>query len=75
MDIAGAKALKKRLGPRGADDAPPAADRADVPADAPPVYQWTGVNKAEAETPPSVEDDEPATRRASWFRRLALSLR
>ena len=42
MDIKGAKALKKRLGLNGADTAPPAAEPADIPADAPPVYHWTG---------------------------------
>jgi hypothetical protein len=51
MDVAGAKALKKRLGPNAADETPPAAS-ADVHEDAPPVYRWTGVSRPgpEAET-------------------------
>jgi hypothetical protein len=72
MDINGAKALKKRLGLNGADEAPPAAEPADVPEDAPPVYHWTG--KMPPETAPrEAEGDEP--RRASLFSRLSLSFR
>ena len=72
MDIQGAKALKKRLGSNGADEASPALEPADVPADAPPVYRWTG--KTPAATPrPEVEDDAP--RRASLFSRLSLNFR
>ena len=71
MDINGAKALKRRLGP-GADEVQPAVEPADVPADAPPVYRWTG--KAPAATPPPEADaDEP--RSASLFSRLSLSFR
>ena len=50
MDVNGAKALKKRLGKNGAGKAPPAAEPAAVPADAPPVYHWTG--KTPPETAP-----------------------
>lgn len=72
MDINGAKALKKRLGLDGADEAPPAAERADVPADAPPVYHWTG--KTPSEPAPGTDEDS-APRRASLFCRLSLSFR
>jgi hypothetical protein len=77
MDINGAKALKQRLGRNGADEAPPAAElAADVPADAPPVYRWTGVDKprSEASTAPSVED-EPEAPAVSFLRRLVPSFR
>jgi hypothetical protein len=50
MDIAGAKALKKRLGPHRADENPP--DAADVSADAPPVYHYLGVTDQAPEAPP-----------------------
>lgn len=73
MDIAGAKALKKRIGSRAADDAPRTAEGAEVPADAPPVYRWTGVDKAQSETPVGGEDETVV--RASWLRRVAPSLR
>ena len=52
MDVNGAKALKERLGPKGADDAPPAS--VDVPADASPVYHWLGVGNAAADVPSGV---------------------
>jgi hypothetical protein len=71
MDINGAKALKKRLGLNEADDAPPAAEPADVPADAPPVYHWTG------KTPPGAAEaeDDGEPRSASLFSRVSLSFR
>ena len=72
MDIAGAKALKQRLGSNGVDEARPAI--VDVPADAPPVFRWVGVKQATPETPATVEDDGP-DHVASMFRRLGLSLR
>ena len=75
MDINGAKALKKRLGPNGADEAPPASPSAEVPEDAPPVYHWLGVGQAEPEVPSADDDEEPAARNASLFRRLGLSFR
>jgi hypothetical protein len=74
MDIKGAKALKKRLGLDGADEAPPAAEPADVPADAPPVYHWTGIPPAESS---AVDEDEgpAAAAGTAFFRRLGLSSR
>ena len=73
MDIKGAKALKKRLGPNGSGEASPATEPADVPADAPPVYHWTGKTPPEA-APPEAEESAPP-RRASLFSRLSLSIR
>ena len=73
MDINGAKALKKRLGENGADEAPPATEPADVPADAPPIYRWTG--KTPAETAPPEAEDDRAPLRASLLCRLSLSFR
>lgn len=71
MDIAGAKALKERLGAKAEeDDAPPA--RADVHGDAPPVYHWTGVSQPE---PVADLDDAPADRGVSKFLRLGPSFR
>ena len=71
MDIAGAKALKERLGLNGTEEAPVGA--VDVPEDAPPVYHWTGVSKAPSEAPAD-GGDEPGNG-ASLFSRLALSFR
>jgi len=73
MDINGAKALKKRLGQNGADDASPAADPVDVPADAAPVYHWTG--KVPAETDPIEAEADDMPRSASLFSRVSLSFR
>jgi hypothetical protein len=73
MDINGAKALKKRLGPNGAEEAPPSLEPADLPADAPPVYRWTG--KTPPETGTSDAEDDSAPRRASLFSRLSLNFR
>ena len=73
MDINGAKALKERLGKNGANVGPTVGDPADVPADAPPVYHWTGKRPPET-TPPDAEDGA-ASRRASLFSRLILSTR
>jgi hypothetical protein len=75
LDIAGAKALKQRLGQNGADEASPAADAVDVPVDAPPIYHWTGVSKVPAEMPSSTAADEFASVDASLFRRLVPSFR
>ena len=72
MDIAGAKALKDRLGAKGAEGSPSAAD-VDVPEDAPPVYHWTG--KKPPETAPAETEDGSAPRRAALFSRLSLSFR
>lgn len=72
MDINGAKALKKRLGLNGAGEAAP-AEALDIPADAPPVYHWTGKTPAEDFSPEPEDDSEP--RRASLFSRLSFSFR
>ena len=65
MDIAGAKALKERLGQHGEEEAP--APSVDVSDDAPPVYHYLGV----AEEPPTAFSDEaPRERGRSWLRRL-----
>ena len=63
MDVAGAQALKKRLGPNGTDETPPVS--LDVPEDAAPVFHWTGTPPAarSAET----DDGGAPPRRASPF--------
>lgn len=73
MDIAGAKALKQRLGPNGTDDAP--ANPVDVPADAPPIYHWTGVSKLPSGSRADEAEDASAADSASLFSRLGLSFR
>ena len=73
MDIAGAKALKQRLGPNGTDEAPRV--RADVPADAPPVYHWTGVSKLPSESSSADAESASASDAVSLFSRLGLSAR
>lgn len=73
MDIAGAKALKKRLGSKGTDDVPPPS--VDVPEDVPPVYHWTGVRKPRTENPPDDVDGDDVPRAATLFQRVGLSLR
>jgi hypothetical protein len=73
MDINGAKALKKRLDEVGADEAPPVADPADVPADAPPVYHWTGKMPPQKAMP--VREEGDTDRSASLFSRLVVSFR
>lgn len=70
MDIKGAKALKHRLGSKEADAALP-VEPAEIPADAPPVFHWTG--KTPPETSRVETDDLP--RSASLFSRLSLSTR
>jgi hypothetical protein len=72
MDIAGAKALKERLGRKAVEEETPLA-RADVHEDAPPVYHWTGVShpgSADADG-----EDAPADRGMSKFLRLVPSFR
>ena len=73
MDIAGAKALKDRLGPNRTDEALPAS--ADVPEDAPPVYRWVGVSDVPARNPAADTDDASPADSASLFGRLGLSFR
>lgn len=60
MDIAGAKALKERLGQNGVQEAPDAATDADIPEDALPVYHWLDVRKA-GSTRSSTDGAESAT--------------
>jgi hypothetical protein len=74
MDVNGAKALKRRLALTGADGTPPPTDAPDVPADAPPVYRWTGVSQVPA-APHAGTDEETAPPRTSLFNRLCLGLR
>jgi hypothetical protein len=74
LDIAGAKALKERLGLNGTGEATPAPADVDIPAGAPPVYHWTGKRPAPESGSPEGEDDS-APRRASLFSRLSLSFR
>jgi hypothetical protein len=74
VDINGAKALKKRLGQNGADEAP-RASAADVHEDAPPVFHWFGVSQPAPETPSADPDDASENRGVSIFRRLGLSFR
>jgi hypothetical protein len=73
MDIAGAKALKDRLGPNCAEEAPPVS--ADIPADAPPVYHWTGVSNVPDRTQSDDGAEASATGGGSMFSRLVLSFR
>jgi hypothetical protein len=73
MDIAGAKALKQRLGSKGTGEARPAS--VDVPEDAPPVYHWLGVKQQAPENPSLDAEDDAAGQGASMFRRLGLSFR
>lgn len=75
MDINGAKALKDRLAQHGAAKPRPAAEPLDVPADAPPVYHWTGVSKAPPQSSPAGTAETIPLRRASLFSRLGLSFR
>ena len=70
MDIAGAKALKKRLGPNRTDETPPVS--VDVPEDAAPVFHWTGMPPAAGSA--ERDDSTPPPGRASLFNRLSLSL-
>jgi hypothetical protein len=74
MDIAGAKALKQRLGPKSADHVPPVP--VDVPEDAPPLYQWLGLSRVDdAGTTAEAEDPETPAQGPSLFRRLGFGSR
>jgi hypothetical protein len=72
MDIAGAKALKKRLGPKGTDDAP--AVSVNVPTHAPPVYHWVGIDTLPVERLQR-DGDDASVDSASVFGRLGLTFR
>jgi hypothetical protein len=72
LDIAGAKALKERLGAHGRSESPPAS--VDVPEDAPPVYHWLGVERRSPEAVGAADDEGPA-QTTSLFQRLGLSFR
>jgi hypothetical protein len=74
LDIAGAKALKKRLGANKSDAASRDPVGVEVAEDAPPVYHWVGVAQAPG-TPPPATEDTPASQGISLFRRLGLSSR
>jgi hypothetical protein len=63
MDIAGAKALKERLGAKAAERA--ASPRVEVHEDAPPVYHWTGVVRQPDSQ--ADRDDTPADRQVPKF--------
>ena len=67
MDIAGAKALKERLGQKGSAEAP--AVSVDISADAPPVYHYLDVADVAPETPAAAPD----TRIRLLLRRLGLT--
>jgi len=75
MDIAGAKALKERIGTNEADEAPFAPG--ESAEDAPPVFNWFGVRhrKPEAMDPAAEIEDQQHARAASLLRRLGLSFR
>lgn len=73
MDIAGAKALKTRLGLNSTDEPRPVS--ADVPEDAPPVFQWFGVSRAPSEAPSADAEGTSAAESGSLFSRLGLSFR
>jgi hypothetical protein len=70
VDIAGAKALKERLGPKGKNDNPAAP--VDVSEDAPPVYHYLGVSDSAPEASPDEPSEAPAGRGRSLLRRLRL---
>jgi hypothetical protein len=73
MDIAGAKALKKRLGSKAAEKRVEPTPAGDISEDAPPVYHWTGVQPDEPSQGGS--DDAPVDKAVSMFRRLAANFR
>lgn len=73
MDIAGAKALKERLGKNEGHADPPAS--AEVSEGAPPVYHYLGVSERPSEAPGEPPVDERHGRPHSWLRRLGLTFR
>jgi hypothetical protein len=68
MDIAGAKALKERLGHQSRDDA--SSGPVHVPEDAPPVYHYLGVSETPAEPRAPAPQKAAEEQRRSWLRRL-----
>jgi hypothetical protein len=71
MDIAGAKALKERLGGKAVEEGAPPAP-ADVHEDAPPVYHWTGVSQRDSA---ATDSEDAPDRSVSKLLRLGLSFR
>jgi hypothetical protein len=69
MDIAGAKALKERLGHQARDEDP--SPSPDVSEDAPPVYHYLGVADSPG-TSDAAPADAPAEEGRSLLRRLRL---
>jgi hypothetical protein len=75
MDIAGAKALKERLGEKAAEAVAPTVP-AEVSEGVPPVYRWTGVNDSSPAPSEDVEDSgQTAAASVALFRRLVPSFR
>jgi hypothetical protein len=72
MDIAGAKALKERLGHKSTAATPAAPN--DVSEDAPPVYHYLGVSDTPSEAPATAPAEE-RHRPRSLLRRLGLTSR
>jgi hypothetical protein len=72
MDIAGAKALKKRLGPKGTDDAP--AGSVNVRTRAAPVFLCVGSETLPVERLQR-DGDDASVDSASVFGRLGLTFR
>jgi len=77
MDVNGAKALKRRLGPNGEVEPKPARADVDLPEGAPPVYQWLGLSRPALDAGPVGEGDhqDRPVAALSLFRRLGLSFR
>lgn len=73
MDVAGAKALQRRLNDP-ARAVRIAAPTAAVPEDAPPVYHWIGVAPIPADARPSGSEAVPDGARRSWRHRFGLSV-
>ena len=73
MDVAGAKALQRRLDPARVVQA--ARSAVDVREDAPPVFHWFGVDRVTDDALPAAAEDAPTTRASSWLRRLGLGPR
>jgi hypothetical protein len=67
MDIEGAKALKLRLGHRHALSPRPHAPRRSE--NAPPVFQWLGVDPVSDQASPALGPTEPVARRGLFGRR------